>query len=57
MPDALMLARWLANWTGIHIDAEAADVDTDGDVTLLDLLVLLRHLTGWTEYATLPWRQ
>ena len=57
MPDALMLARWLANWTDIHIDAEAADVDTDGDVTLLDLLVLLRHLTGWTEYATLPWRQ
>ena len=53
--DAMMLTRRMANWVGISINEQAADVNRDGYVLLDDLMILRRHIVGWTGYETLPY--
>ena len=52
--DSMMLARWMAGWSGIAINEAAADVNADGEVLLDDLVILRRHIVGWIGYETLP---
>jgi len=49
--DSMMLARYLAGWSGIMIDLAAADVDMDGVVTPRDTMLLDRFLAGWVGYS------
>jgi len=50
-----VLANYLAGMPGAEIDFLAADLDRDGAITVRDLLILQRHLAGWSGYETLPY--
>ena len=52
--DNILLARYVAEWSGITIDVAAADVNNDGAVNAKDVIILARHIAGWTGYETLP---
>jgi len=52
--DLLILARYMARWPGVEINAPAADLDCDGMVTPFDLMVMGRHIARWPGYETLP---
>lgn len=52
--DVTLLIRYLAEYN-ITIDAAAADLNKDEVVDLLDLLILRRHLAGWSGYGILPY--
>ena len=51
--DATTLARWLAGWD-VDIDEAVANVnrEDDDEVNLGDLMVLRRHINGWSGYET-----
>ncbi len=52
--DAVVLGRYLANWSGYRdISTENAYIDDDDKITSKDLVVLFRHLAGWTGYENL----
>ena len=55
--DAMILARYLAGWSGYSVNSFAADVDSDGNVTVSDAIILARHLAGWEGFKTLPYKQ
>ncbi len=48
--DAVILARYLANWTGYAdgIYDFNCDINDDGFITPIDLIILLRRLANWT---------
>ena len=52
--DSILLTRFLADWPGIKIFKQAADLDQDGAITPRDSLILRRHLAGWQGYQALP---
>ena len=51
--DVTVLIKYLAD-VDVSIDAEAADLNADDMVDLLDLIILRRHLVGWSGYGILP---
>lgn len=52
--DVTFLIRYLAEYD-VTIDEAAADLNKDEAVDLLDLLILRRHLAGWSSYGILPY--
>ena len=57
--DRMLLARYLAGWTGYHeglIDNKASDVNRDGYINLSDVQILGRYFAGWNGYGVLPVR-
>lgn len=55
--DAMVLARYIAEWDGYtnQINLDAADLDGDGiPATPRDAMVLARHIAGWTGYEIIP---
>ena len=55
--DAMILARYLAEWDGYAgmIDENASDLDGDGVITLRDAVILVRFIAGWPEFTVLPY--
>jgi len=45
---------YLAGDFDIEINLDAADLNSDGKVTIDDLVILQRHLAGWAGYEILP---
>ena len=52
--DSALLARYIANWTGVTLNKNAADINADGRVNALDSAILKRHLACWDTYEVLP---
>ncbi len=54
--DAVLLSRYLANWTSAQnaVKHGNADVNDDGEVTLIDVVALARHIASWKGYESLP---
>lgn len=53
--DSVVLARYLAKWTGYdEINEEDSDLNSDTVVDSTDSVILSRHLAKWTGYDTLP---
>lgn len=52
--DSAYLSRYIAKWTGVSINLNAADVNKDGKINALDSAILKRHIARWTNYGTLP---
>ncbi len=54
--DGIVLARYIAGWSGYvsMADLSAADVNSDGAVNAKDGIILARHIAGWTGYDNLP---
>lgn len=48
MQDSTILRRYLANWTGVTVNASNADVSGDGIVDMQDSTILRRWLANWT---------
>ncbi len=48
--DAMLLTRWLNDWTGLTVDTDAADLDRDGEVTVADAMILTRYANNWEGY-------
>ena len=40
------------SWESITVDPATADINKDGEVNLLDSVILSRYLAGWTNYET-----
>jgi hypothetical protein len=58
--DAIVLSRYVANWTGYGEDAIVnanSDVDADSEVGAGDVIVLARHLANWKGYEKLPYTE
>ena len=56
--DRMLLARYLAGWTGYHesmIDKKASDVNQDGYINMADVLILDCYFAGWSGYNNLPY--
>lgn len=47
--DAMMLARYLANWDDIVINLALADGNNDGVVDEVDDMLMTRYLAGWSD--------
>ena len=47
--DAMLLARYLANWSGVVINIELADGNCDGLVDELDDMLMTRYLAGYSK--------
>lgn len=45
--DLIRLAKYLAGWDGITINASNSDVNADGSVSYSDLIRLAKYLAGW----------
>lgn len=45
--DAVLLSRYLANWTLTGFDMDAADVNGDGVLDTKDIVTLRRYLANW----------
>ena len=45
--DAITILKHVAEWQGIAIDTDAADVDASGKVDLNDAILVLRKIAGW----------
>ena len=45
--DAVSIKKYLAKYSGLSIDKEAADVNGDSEVDSKDAVRLLRHLAGY----------
>ncbi len=54
--DRMVLARYIAGWTGYSIDELAADVDGNGVITQKDRMILARYIAGWAGYTELPYK-
>ncbi|MBQ2726514.1 MAG: M6 family metalloprotease domain-containing protein [Clostridia bacterium] len=57
--DRMLLARYLAGWTGYdesRIDSKASDVNQDGCINMSDVQILGRYFAGWNGYGILPVR-
>lgn len=54
--DNILMARFIARWTGYEeqVNMDAADVSGDGNVNAKDNIILARYIAGWTGYETLP---
>ncbi len=58
MEDITYFARYLANWknhTEENINVELLDLNLDGAVDSIDLIILARHDAGWVGYENLPY--
>lgn len=57
--DAIVMARVMANWSGIIDTALDINLDLDSDekLTSIDLIILNRHLAGWVGYETIPFNK
>jgi endoglucanase len=44
--DSALIRRCLAGWS-VTIDEKAADVNGDGEISLMDSALIRRHLAGW----------
>ena len=45
--DVAVMMKYIAKWSGLDIDLDAADVTNDGRVNLLDASKILKHLARW----------
>ena len=54
--DALVFARYLAEWTEAEesVKPENSDINNDGRINSLDAVALIRHIAGWNGYGSLP---
>lgn len=53
--DIITLARHIANFDGYEtIDTDLADVNNDGEVSVVDSLILKRHWAGWSSSRHFP---
>ena len=41
-----------SGWESITVDPATADINKDGEVNLLDSVILSRYLAGWANYET-----
>lgn len=48
--DGVALSRFVAKWSDITIDKDAADLNQDGEITKEDATILVRYLAGWDGY-------
>ena len=58
--DAIVLSRYVANWTGYDDDAIVnanSDVNADGEAGACDVIILARHLANWKGYEKLPYTE
>ncbi len=55
--DLTILRNVLSNQEGFDADdyGYAPDVDDDGDITVIDYVILARYIDGWDDYDELPW--
>ena len=49
------MKRYLAEWKNYQNISETADTNGMDDVEMDDLIILERHIAGWTGYAMLPY--
>lgn len=52
--DVTLLIQFLAERDDVTIAQQYADLNKDDSIDLLDLIILRRHLAGWSEYRGLP---
>lgn len=55
--DLTILKNILINQKGFDADdyGYAPDIDDDGDITVVDYIILARHIDGWDDYEDIPW--
>ncbi len=49
--DRMMIARYIAGWSGVEIDLTCADITCNSKVTSKDRMILSRYLDSWEGYA------
>ena len=45
--DAIVVLKYIAQWSGVDVDLDAADVDVNNKVDINDAILILKKIAGW----------
>jgi len=54
--DVELLRDYAADPENVVVNEDTADFNDDGEINMMDVVILRRHLAGWQDYENLPLR-